>query len=196
MGLGNASAGLGLHHQDFLQTTAQPTKHCFLEGVGGIQARLIFAHFGAKRCRAWRRCWVLALQNAVNTVENCCAEICPFCFCCGWLARCAVLAFFPLVFGPYGAHARDPSKTVLFTAFCCICVAALFGLLFLGPLARARYPMSAFWVGARLGPRKLTSPASSGVGVGDMHNPTSHIIAQETFLIQKHDMTCYNFKAA
>ena len=61
--------------------------------------------------------------------------------------------------------------------------AVLFGLLFLGPLARA--PMSAFWVGARLGPRKLASPASSGVGVGNMHNLPSHIIAQDTFLIQK-----------
>ena len=47
--------------------------------------------------------------------------------------------------------------------------------------ARAR-PMLAFWVGARLGPRRLASPASSGVGTG-------HIIAQDAFLIQKHDMT-------
>ena len=67
LGLGDASAGLGLHHQ-------ASKKHCFLEGIGGIQARLIFAHFGAKRCRACRRCWALALQNAVNTVKNCCAE--------------------------------------------------------------------------------------------------------------------------
>ena len=59
--------------------------------------------------------------------------------------------------------------------------------------ARARDPMSAFWVGARLGPRKLASPASSGVGV---HNLTSHIIAQDTFLIQKNDMTWHNFKEA
>ena len=37
-------------------------------------ARLIFEHFGAKRCRACRRCWVLALQNAAHTVKNCCSE--------------------------------------------------------------------------------------------------------------------------
>ena len=34
----------------------------------------MFAHFGAKHCRVCRRCWALALQNAVNTVKNCCAE--------------------------------------------------------------------------------------------------------------------------
>ena len=49
--------------------------------------------------------------------------------------------------------------------------------------------MSAFWVGAR----KLASPALSGVGVGNM---SSHIIAQDSLLIQKHDMTWYNFKEA
>ena len=48
------------------QKASQPKKLCFLEG-------LIFAHFGAKRCRACRRCWV-ALRNAVNTIKNCCAE--------------------------------------------------------------------------------------------------------------------------
>ena len=56
--------------------------------------------------------------------------------------------------------------------------------------ARARDPMSAFWVGARLGPRKLASPASSGVGVGNLNNLANHIMAQNMFLIQKtsHDM--------
>ena len=56
------------------QKASQPMKRCFLEGIGGISARLIFAHFSAKRCRACRRCRVLPLQNAVNTVKNCCAE--------------------------------------------------------------------------------------------------------------------------
>ena len=68
------------------------------------------------------------------------------------------------VLGPSGARARDPShKTLLFTACCLLLRAVLFGLLFLAPLARARDPMSAFWVGARPGPRKLA-------GVGNMHN--------------------------
>ena len=35
----------------------------------------------------------------------------------------------------------------------------------------------------------------SGVGVGNMHNLTSHIIAQDAFL-NEHDMTWYNFKEA
>ena len=51
--------------------------------------------------------------------------------------------------------------------------------------ARARDPMSAFWVGARMGPRKPASPALSGVKVGNMHNLTSHIIAHATFFMQK-----------
>ena len=100
---------------------------------------------------------------------------CPFCFCCGWLMRCAVLAFFPLVFGPSGARARDPShKTLLFYS-CLLHLrfraglrAVLAGLLFLGPLARARDLMSAFWVGAGLGP--------TGAGAGHTYNLTSHII--------------------
>ena len=109
------------------QKASQPKKHCFLEG-------LIFAHFGAKRCRACRRCWVLALRNAVNTVKNCCAE--------RWAVVLSVLlrlarvlrgpCFFRIGFGPFGARARDS--------------------------------MSAFWFGSRLGPRNLASLASSGVG--------------------------------
>ena len=87
------------------QKASQPMKHCFLEGIGGIQARLIFAHFGAKRCRTSRRCGALALQNAANTAN--CAE--------RW---CSVRFAF--------ARARDPShKTLLFTVFCCICVSGL-----------------------------------------------------------------------
>ena len=74
--------------------------------------------------------------------------------------------------------------------------AAPFGLLFLGLLARARDPMSAFWVGARMGPRKPASPALFGVKVGNMHNLTCHIIAHAAFLMQKHDMTWCNFKEA
>ena len=148
-------------------------------------------HFGTKHCRACRRCWALARQNAVNTVKTAVLRVgllflSALLLLC-WLARCAVLAFFPLVFGPSGVRARPQPQNaaiygvLLHLRFRAGLRAALLGLLFLGPLARAH----SFWVGARLGPRKLASPASSGVGVGNMHNLTSHIIAQDTFLIQK-----------
>ena len=124
---------------------------------------------------------------------------CPFCFCCGWLACCAVLAFFALVFGPSGARVRarpQPQNAAIYGVLLHLRFRPGL-LLFLGPLARARDPMSAFWVGARMGPRKPASPAISGVEVGNMHNLTSHIIAHATFLVQKkHDMTWYNFKEA
>ena len=93
----------------------------------------------APSCRACRRCWVLALQNAVNTAKSCCAErwaLVLSVFLLLWLAR--VLrgpCFFPVGFRAFWrARGRDPShKTLLFTVFCCICVSGLAcGLLFLG----------------------------------------------------------------
>ena len=67
---------------------------------------------------------------------------CPFCFCCGWLACCAVLAFFALVFGPFGARPQPQNAAiygvVLLLRFRAGLRAVLFGLLFLRPLARAR----------------------------------------------------------
>ena len=120
---------------------------------------------------------------------------CPFCFCCGWLACCAILAFFALVFGLLArarARARpQPQNAAIYGVLLHLRFrpglrAALFGLLFwVLWRARARDPMSAFWVGARMGPRKPASPALSGVKVGNMHNLTSHIIAHATFLMQK-----------
>ena len=63
--------------------------------------------------------------------------------------------------------------------------AVLFGFLVLGPLARPRERPHVNLLGwGPAGPRKLASPASSRVGVGNMHNLTSHVIAQDTFLIQ------------
>ena len=154
--------GLGIIKISF-QKASQPMKHCFLEGVGGVKARLIFAHFGAKRCRACRRHWALALQNAINTAKNCCAErwggrSVRFAFAVAGSRAAQSLRWF---FGPSGARAcarPQPQNTaiygvVLHLRFRPGLRAALFGLLFLGPLARARDPMSAFWVGARLGPR-------------------------------------------
>ena len=154
------------------QKASQPMKHCFLGGTEGIEASLIFTHFGAQRCRACRRCWALALQNAVNTVKNCYAArwaVVLSALLLLWLAR--VLrgpCLLPLVFGPSDA------------AICGVLLrlrvraglrAVLFGLLVLGPLARAcAGPHVNLLVWARLGPRKLASPASSGAEVGNMHN--------------------------
>ena len=138
-GVGMLQRGLVCIIKTSFQKASQPKKHCFLEG-------LIFAHFGAKRCRACRRCWVLALRNAVNTVKNCCAE--------RWAVVLSVLlrlarvlrgpCFFALVFGPFGARARpqpqnaDIYSVLLLLRFRAGLRAVLFGLLFLRPLARAR----------------------------------------------------------
>ena len=178
MGLGDASAGLGLHHQDFLPKSLSTHEALFF---GRYRRVISKAHF-TKRCKYRQNCaerFVVVLSVLLLL----------------WLARMLRgPCLFPVGFRAFWrARARDPShKTLLFTVFCCICVSGLAcGLLFLGCFfwslwrARARDPMSACWVGARLGPRKLESPASSGVGVGNLHNLTNHIIAQNMFLIQK-----------
>ena len=61
LGLGDASAGL----KASFQKASQPMKH-FLNKVSEGYKR-------GSLSRSRRR-WVLALQNAVNTVKNCCAE--------------------------------------------------------------------------------------------------------------------------
>ena len=127
------------------QKASQPKKHCFLEGIGRIQARLTFAHFGAKRCRACRRCWVLALRNAVNTAKNCCAERwAGFAFAVAG-SRAARSLLFSRLFSGLLARARarpQPHNTAIYgvllhSRFRPGLRAALFGLLFWGPLARA-----------------------------------------------------------
>ena len=50
--------------------------------------------------------------------------------------------------------------------------------------ARARPRVNLLGLG-RLRPRKLASPASSGVGSAHTHNLTSHVTAQDASLIQK-----------
>ena len=141
------------------QKASQPMKHCFLEGIGGCKRGSCLRILAPSAAEHARRRWALALQNAVNTAKNCCAErwavVLSVLFLL-WLAR--VLrgpCFFPVGFRAFWrARARDPShKTVLFTVFCCICVSGLAcGLLFLGCCywglwrARASDPMSAFWV--------------------------------------------------
>ena len=140
MGLGDASAGIGLHHP--IKTSFQKASTQKALFLSRYRRGISEAHF----CAFWRqelpdmpallgprstkRC-KYRQKTAVLSVG---LSFCPFCFCCGWLARCAALAFFAFVFGPSGARARDPShKTLLFTVFCCICVSGLAcGLLFLG----------------------------------------------------------------
>ena len=123
-----------------------------------------------------------ALQNAVNTAKNCCAEF--------WAVVLSVLLLLRLAralrgpcFFPVGFRAFSRAQPQNAAVYCVLLHlrfraglrAALFGLCFWASGARAHDPMSAFWVGARLGTRKLESPASSGAGVGNMHNLTSHI---------------------
>ena len=168
MGLGDASAGLGLHHQDFLPKSLSTHEALFLAGIGGIYARLIFAHFGAKRCRACRRCWALALQNAVNTVKKLLSErwavVLSVLFLL-WLAR--VLrgpCFFPVGFRAFWrARARAQPEKLLFTVFCCVCVSGLAcGLLFLRPLTRARPHVSLLgW-----GPAAAQKAGIPGINLG------------------------------
>ena len=70
MGLGDAAAGLGLHHQDFLPKSLSTMKHCFFRRH---RRDINEAHFRA----FWRQALLgmpPMLQNAVNIVKNCCAE--------------------------------------------------------------------------------------------------------------------------
>ena len=132
------------------QKASQPKKHWFLEGVGGIYARLTFARFGAKRCRACRRCWALALQNAVNTVKNCCAErwaVVLSVLLLLWLARvlrgpCFFSRWFPGLLARARARPQPRNAAIygvlLLLRFRSGLWAVLFGLQFLRPLAGAR----------------------------------------------------------
>ena len=54
MGLGDASAGLGLHHQNFLPKRLSTHEALFFRRCRR-DIRIIFAHFGAKRCRCAER---------------------------------------------------------------------------------------------------------------------------------------------
>ena len=133
--------------------------------------------FGAKRCRACRRCWVLAPQNAVNTAKNCCAErwavVLSVLLLLGLARALRCPCFFRFGFRAFWrARARaqpQPQNAAIYGVLLHLRFrpglrAALFGLLFwVLWRARARDPMSAFWVGARIRPRKPTSPALSGL---------------------------------
>ena len=138
----------------------------------------------------------LAGANAedVDCALGCCSV--HFAFAVAGSRAARSLLFFPLVFVPCGARARDPShKTLLFTVFVAFAFpgwlrAGLFGLLFLGPLARARATLG--W-----GPAGAQKAGIPGIIWGNMHNLTSYVIAQDALLIQKkHDMTWYNFEEA
>ena len=134
-GLGDAS-GLGLHHQDFLPKSLSTHEALFFRRY---RRDISEAHFRAFWRQALPGMPEMLLQNAVNTVKNCCAErrvVFLSVLLLLWLAR--VLrgpCFFPVGFrAVWRARAKDPSlKTLLFTVFCSICVSGLAcGLLFLG----------------------------------------------------------------
>ena len=118
------STPMGTHHQDFLPKSLS------------AHEALVFRRYGRDISEAhFRTFWRQALPGMPAMLGPRSGLLfCLFCFCCGWLACCAVLAFCPLVFGPSGVRPSDPShKTLLFTVFCCICVSGLAcGLLFLG----------------------------------------------------------------
>ena len=151
------------------------------------------AHFGAKRCRA---CWVLALQNAVNTVKNCCAgrwAVVLSVLLLLWLANALRGPCFSRWFSGLVARARaaPTTKRCYLRCFVLFAVAGwLAGCSFWAAVSgasgtRARDPMSAFWFGAWLGPRKLASPASSGVGVGNMRRRRPRKLPSGDMLPQK-----------
>ena len=175
LGLGDASAGLGLHHQDFLPKSLSTHEALFFRRC---RRDVSEAHFGAKRCRACRRCWVLTLENAVNKVAE------------PWAAPAGVLrgpCFFPVGFRAFWrARARPRPQNaaihgvLLHFRFRAGLRAVLFGLLFLGPLARARAtPCQPSGLGPGWGPESWHPRHHLGLG------QPYHITAQDTFLIQK-----------
>ena len=148
MGLGDASAGLGLHHRDFL-----PKKPINPVSQEALFSKRYRKDFRKDHVRAF---WRQALRMPA-TLAPCSAKrrryrqkvllrvgltFRWFCFCCGWLARCAAF-----VFSTWFLVARAPGhKTLLFTVVCHACVSGLackllfFGWSFWG-LWCARDPM-------------------------------------------------------
>ena len=158
MGPGDASAGLGLHHQDFLPKSLSTHKALFFRRY---RRDISEAHFRG----FWRQAlpgmpaMVLALQNAVNTVKNRCAErwaVVLSVLLLLWLAR--VLrdpCFFRVGFRAFWrARARPQPQhaaiygVLLHLRFRAGLRAVLFGLLFLLPLARPHVSLLG-WVPAR-----------------------------------------------
>ena len=108
---------------------------------------------------------------------------CPFCFCCGWLACWAVLAFFPSVFGLSGerSHARpQPQNAAIYGVLLRLRFRAFLAALSGASGARARPHVSLLGWGPA-GAQKAGIPGIIG-GWGGQH--ASHIIAQDTFLTQ------------
>ena len=122
LGLGDASAGLGLHHPDFLPKSLSAQKALFFRRYRRDISEAHFREFwrqalpgmpamlgprSSKRCKYRQKTAVLSGELL----------FCPFCFCSGWLACCAALAFFALVFGPFGARATQATKRCYLQCF-------------------------------------------------------------------------------
>ena len=133
LGLGDASAGLGLHHQDFLPKSLSTHEALFFRRYWRDISEAHFCAFWRPRAAGHAGDAGSALQKPVNTAKNCCAErwaVVLSVLLLLWLAR--VLRGH-LLFSRW-LSGRDPShKTLLFAVFCCVCVSGLAcGLLFLG----------------------------------------------------------------
>ena len=142
MGLGDASAGLGLHHQDFLPKSLSTHEALFLRRC---RRDISEAHFRA----VWRQ----ALPGMPAMLGPRSTKLCKYRqkLLCWAVCCCSVrFAVAVLVFGPSGARARpQPQNAAISFAF----PGWLAGCSFWAAFSeRARAPMSAFWVGARLGP--------------------------------------------
>ena len=149
MGLGDASAGLGLHHQDFLPKSLSTQKALFFRRY---RRDLSEAHFRA----FWRQALPgmpamlgprSTKQNAVNTVKNCRAErraVVLSVLLLLWLAR--VLrgpCFFRVGFRAFWRARPQPQNAAIYGVLLLLRFraglrAVLVGLLFLRPLACAR----------------------------------------------------------
>ena len=148
------------------QKASQPLKHCFLEGAEDKQgsfSRILVPSAAGHAGDAGSLLYKTLHIPSATAMLSVGLLFCPFLL---WLAR--VLrgpCFFPLVFGPSSARPQPQNAAIcsvlLRLRFRAGLRAVLFGLLVLGPLARARDPVRTFWVGARLGPGRLASLASS-----------------------------------
>ena len=147
-----------------------------------LQRGLVLKHCFLGICR---RCWVLALQDAENSAQNCCAErwaVVLSVLLLLWLARVLrAPCLFPVGFrASWCAHARPQAQnTAIYGGFLHLrfragLLAVLFGLLFLGPLARARDPMSAFWLGPGWGPESWHPRHHLGLGWATCITYVSH----------------------
>ena len=155
-----------------------PAKHCFLEGKRYKQGSWMPAILGpcSTKRRKYRQkllCWALgccSVRFAFVVAGSCAARSLLFSrWFSGLLARARACA----------TRATKRCYLRCFVAF------AFAGWLAGCSFWAAHSGVCARGLGPGWGPESLHSPASSGAGVGNMHNLTNHIRTQDTFLIKK-----------